>query len=37
MVVENFGCVIIVIIKFVDHDIIDFFSCFIYMYICTAT
>ena len=27
-VVENIGCVIIVIIKFVDQDIIEFLSCF---------
>ena len=32
-VVENFGCVIIVIIKFVDQDIIEFFSCSLHMYI----
>ena len=32
-VVENFGCVIIVIIKFLDQDIIEFLSCFIYIYI----
>ena len=32
MVVENFGCAIIVIIKFVDQDTIEFFSCF-FLYI----
>ena len=32
-VVENLGCVIIVIIIFVDQDIIEFLSCFIYIYI----
>ena len=31
MVVENFGCVIIVIIKCVDQDIIEFLSCFSYI------
>ena len=30
-VVENFGCVIIVIIIFIDQNI-EFFSCFIYIY-----
>ena len=40
-VVENFGCVIIVIIKFVDQDIIEFSSCFymylyIHMYLCVC-
>ena len=34
-VVENFGCVIIVTIKFVDQDIIEFFSRFSYTYIYT--
>ena len=29
-----FCCVIIGIIKFVDHDIIEFLSCFSYIYIC---
>ena len=32
-VLKYFGCVIIVIIKFVDQDIIEFLSCFIYIYI----
>ena len=38
-VVENFGYVVIVIIKFVDQDIIAFSSCFIciYIYIYYAT
>ena len=30
MVAENFSCVIIVLIKFVDQDI-EFSSCFMYM------
>ena len=30
-VVEYFGCVLIVIIKFVDQDTIGFFSCFMYI------
>ena len=32
-VVENVGCVIIEIIKFVDQDIIEFLSFFIYTYL----
>ena len=32
-VVENFGCVLIVILKFVNQHIIEFLSCFIYIYI----
>ena len=28
---ENFGCVIIVVIKFVDQDIIEILSCFLYI------
>ena len=35
-VVKNFGCVIIVIIKFVDQDIIEFLSCF-YIYTCICS
>ena len=37
-VVKNVGCAIIVIIKFVDQDIIEFLSCFsyIYTYLCIA-
>ena len=35
MVVKNIGCVIIAIIKFVDQDIIELLSCFIYIYIYT--
>ena len=30
-VVKNFGCVIIVIIKFVDQDVIEFLYCFLYV------
>ena len=29
--VKYFGCVMVVIIKFVDQDIIEFFSCFLYI------
>ena len=32
-VVENFSCTIIVIIKFVDQDIIEFLSSFLHIYI----
>ena len=35
MVVENFGCAIIVIIKFVDQDTIEFFSCFFFIHTST--
>ena len=31
MVVKNLGCVIIVIIKFVDQDIVKLLSCFLYI------
>ena len=30
--IQNFGCVVIVIIKFVDQDIIESLSCFSYIY-----